>query len=166
MDTLSSTVLCLLGALLKTTRKRGFFVRTIELVCRFLQYGLGRAFKQKPVLKKSGSFFAKFLSSKICLLILDLLDWNNSTSWTWVRHTISLDKVAFGLVSLFWGLINKSLFFPLVRHLAGLRMVKKAIRVKKRYPARPYGKRNSAKAKKLISQKISYLKSWGLHRTI
>ena len=91
-----------MGALLETTRKRGFFVRTSELVCRFLQYGLGRtfrnhakawffvriselvcrflqyglgrAFKQKPVLKKSGYFFAKFPSSKICLLILDLLD--------------------------------------------------------------------------------------------
>ena len=35
----------LLGALLETTRKRGFFVRTSELVCRFLQYGLGRTFR-------------------------------------------------------------------------------------------------------------------------
>ena len=60
MDLLSSKVLCLLGALLETTRKRGFFVRTSELVCRFLQYSLGLTFKQKTVLKKSGYFFAKF----------------------------------------------------------------------------------------------------------
>ena len=34
-----------LGALLETTRKRGFFVRTGELVCRSLQYGPGRTFR-------------------------------------------------------------------------------------------------------------------------
>ena len=62
------------GRTFRNHAKAWFFVRISELVCRFLQYGLGRTFKQKPVLKKSGYFFAKFPSSKICLLILDLLD--------------------------------------------------------------------------------------------
>ena len=45
------------GRTFRNHAKAWFFVRISELVCRFLQYGHGRTFKQKPVLKKSGYFF-------------------------------------------------------------------------------------------------------------
>ena len=60
MDTLSSVVSRLLGALLETTQKRGFFMRTSELACRFLQYGLGRTFRKRAILRREWFFFYAF----------------------------------------------------------------------------------------------------------
>ena len=59
----------LLGALLETTRKRGFFVRTSELVCRSLQYGLGRTFRDHA----KAWFFVRKLAELVCRFLQDVL---------------------------------------------------------------------------------------------